>query len=82
MTTVEAHPLHSRIEAALESIREYLRADGGDVAVVNVTEDLTVELRLLGACGNCSMSEMTMKAGVEQAILKAVPEIKAVRTVL
>ena len=81
MTTATAQDLTARVEAALDSIREYLRADGGDVSIAGITADGIVELKLLGACGNCSMSEMTMKAGIEQAILKAVPEIKGVRTV-
>ena len=69
------------MEQALDSIRDYLRMDGGDVRIHNITKDLVVELELLGACSNCSMSEMTMKAGVEEVIRKAVPEIKQVITI-
>ena len=76
-----AHPLYPRVEAALETIREYLRTDGCYVRIQTITNDAVVELELLGACSSCSMSTMTMKAGVEQAILRAVPEVTAVRTV-
>lgn len=73
--------LSERVERALDSIRGYLRTDGGDVRVRDITAEGVVELELLGACSTCSMSEMTMKAGVEQAILRSVPEITSVRTV-
>lgn len=67
-----------RIEAALEKIRPFLIADGGDVKVLEVTDDLVVKLELMGACGTCPMSPMTMKAGVEEAIKREIPEIKGV----
>ena len=67
-----------RVEKALSSVRPYLEADGGDVHVVEITEDGVVRLELLGACGNCPMSHMTFKAGLEEAILKAVPEVSKV----
>ncbi|QSE99216.1 NifU family protein [Fulvivirga lutea] len=70
--------LVSRIDKALDSIRPYLETDGGNVKVVEITDDMTVKLELLGACGSCPMSTMTLKAGVEEAIKKAVPEIKHV----
>jgi len=73
--------VHKQIEDALDSIRGYLQADGGDVRLHRITEDLVVELELLGACTSCNMSEMTMKAGIEQAIRRAAPEVQAVRTV-
>ncbi len=66
-----------RIEVALDSIRPYLEADGGDIRILNVNEQ-KVEVELLGACSSCAMSPMTLKAGVEEAIKKAVPEIKTV----
>lgn len=71
----------ARIEAALDSIRPYLRADGGDVKVLGITPEMVLKLEMVGACGSCPMSPMTLKAGVEQAILKAIPEIKAVEAV-
>jgi Fe-S cluster biogenesis protein NfuA len=70
-----------RIESALDQIRPYLEADGGNVKVLEVTDDMTLKLELLGACGTCPMSTMTLKAGVEQSVLRAVPEIKAVEAV-
>ncbi|GIV38391.1 MAG: hypothetical protein KatS3mg033_0191 [Thermonema sp.] len=70
-----------RIEAALDNIRPYLETDGGNIRVVEVTDDLVVKLELLGACSSCPMSSMTFKAGVEEAIRKAVPEIKAIEAV-
>ena len=70
-----------RIESALDQIRPYLEADGGNVKVLEVTEDMVLRLELLGACGTCPMSTMTLKAGVEQSVLKAVPEIRAVEAV-
>lgn len=52
-----------------------MEADGGNIKLIDITEDFTVKLELMGACGSCRMSAMTMKAGVEEAIKKAVPEI-------
>lgn len=70
-----------RIESALDQIRPYLEADGGNVKVLEVTDDMILKLELLGACGTCPMSTMTLKAGVEQSVLRAIPEIKAVEAV-
>ena len=67
-----------RVTAALEKIRPFLLADGGDVKVLEVTKDMVVKLELLGACETCPMSSMTMKAGVEEAIKREIPEIKSV----
>jgi Fe-S cluster biogenesis protein NfuA len=68
----------ARIEKALDQIRPYLEADGGNVKVLELTSDMVLKLELLGACGACSMSTMTMKAGIEQAIKREVPEIQSV----
>ncbi len=73
--------LRQRIEQALDVIRPYLMADGGSVRLTNVTPDLVVELELLGACGNCPMSTMTLRAGIEQAIKRSVPEVSRVEAV-
>jgi Fe-S cluster biogenesis protein NfuA len=70
--------LHRRVEEALAQLRPYLEADNGDVSLVEVTDDHVVRLRFLGACSSCSMSAMTLKAGIEQTILRMVPEIKQV----
>ena len=79
MSTVEE--LTKKIESSLNSIRPYLKADGGDVKVNHVTEDHVVQLEFVGACGNCSMSTMTFKAGVEAAIKRDVPEIKSIEVI-
>lgn len=70
--------LKSRVEEALAQLRPYLEADNGDVSLVEVTSDYVVRLRFLGACSSCSMSAMTLKAGIEETILRMVPEIKQV----
>ncbi len=73
--------LTNRIEAALDSIRPYLEADGGNVRVLEFTADQILKLEFLGACGTCPMSTMTFKAGVEEAIKRTVPEIKKIDVV-
>ena len=79
MTTEEQ--LIQRVEEALGQLRPYLEADQGDVSLVEVTDDGIVRLKFLGACSSCSMSAMTLKAGIEQTILRMVPEIKRVEAV-
>lgn len=73
--------LHKRIEEALDVIRPYLMADGGSVRLLDVSPDYVVELELLGACGTCPMSTMTLRAGIEQALKRAIPEIYRVEAV-
>ncbi|MGN6639710.1 MAG: NifU family protein [Mucilaginibacter sp.] len=73
--------LLKEVEEALNTIRPYLETDGGNVSVEEITPDKVVKLKLLGACGSCPMSIMTLKAGIEEAIKKAVPEIKAVEAI-
>jgi Fe-S cluster biogenesis protein NfuA len=70
--------LLERVEAALDTIRPYLETDGGNVSVEEITPEGIVKLKLLGSCGSCPMSFMTLKAGIEGAIMKAVPEITGV----
>lgn len=70
--------LAKRVEAVLDTMRPFLNADGGNVELVDIAEDKIVNLRLLGACSNCEMSHMTMKAGIEEGIKKAIPEIESV----
>lgn len=79
--TLSADDLIAHIEAALDTIRPYLETDGGNVKILEVTDDLVVRLELLGACGSCPMSTMTLKAGVEEAIRKAVPQINSVEAI-
>lgn len=73
--------LFSRVQASLEELRPYLNADGGDISLVEITDDLTARVALHGACVTCSMSHMTMKAGVEEAIRLAAPMIRKVEAV-
>lgn len=73
--------LRASIEEALDTLRPYLMADGGAVRVRSITEDMVVELELLGACGSCPMSSMTLRAGIEQTIKRAVPAISRVEAI-
>ena len=73
--------IFQKVEDALQAIRPYLEADGGDVKILNINEEGIVKIELLGACGSCPMSTMTLKAGVEEAIKRAVPEITAVEAI-
>lgn len=67
-----------KINIALEQIRPFLKDDGGDIELIEVTEDYVVKVKFLGACKECSMSAMTLKGGVEEAIKKVIPEVKDV----
>ncbi len=73
--------LLEKVENALDTIRPYLETDGGNVTIEEITPEHVVRLRLLGSCESCPMSVMTLKAGIEQAIKKAVPEITHVEAV-
>ncbi len=73
--------IRERVLNALERVRPYLQSDGGDITLVEITEDNTVKVKLQGACHGCPFSIQTLKAGVEQALLKEVPEIKKVVSV-
>jgi Fe-S cluster biogenesis protein NfuA len=70
--------IRERVINALEKVRPYLQSDGGDIELIDITDDLYVKVRLTGACHGCPYSMQTLKAGVEQAIMKEVPEIKGV----
>ena len=70
-----------KIEVAIQSIRPYLQKDGGDVEFIELTEDNIVKVKLLGACINCDMSAMTLKAGIEESIKNVVPEIVKVEAI-
>lgn len=70
-----------KIEIALQSIRPFLQRDGGDVELVEVTKDNVVKVRLLGACESCAMNAMTLRAGIEESVKNAIPEIKSVEAV-
>jgi Fe-S cluster biogenesis protein NfuA len=78
MVVEDKNILFEKINLALNDVRPFLKVDGGDVELVDVTDDMTVQIRWMGMCENCSMSAMTMKAGIEQAIKSKLPEITAV----
>jgi Fe-S cluster biogenesis protein NfuA len=73
--------LLERVEKAIDTVRPYLEADGGNVKIVEITPDYIVKLELTGTCSNCAMSSMTMKAGIEEAVKREVPEIVAVEAI-
>ncbi len=73
--------LREKVEAALNKTRGFLQADGGDVQLVDVTEDGVVQVRLKGACGSCPMAMMTLKGGIERIVKQEVPEVKSVEAV-
>lgn len=78
MRTTEKEQLLQRIEEALSTVRPHLKVDGGDVEVVDVTDDMHVKIRWMGMCESCSMSTMTLRAGIAQAIKGKIPEIAEV----
>ncbi|MDA0683812.1 MAG: NifU family protein [Bacteroidetes bacterium] len=81
MAVLEGSDLHREVEAALDTLRPYLEADGGSVKLLDVTPEGVVELALLGACETCPMSSMTLRAGIEQAVKRSVPQITRVEAV-
>ena len=81
MLTIDKNEILSVIDEALNAIRPHLKVDGGDVEVVDVTEDMIVQVRWLGNCSSCNMSHFTMKAGIEQTIKSVMPEIAGVEAV-
>jgi Fe-S cluster biogenesis protein NfuA len=74
--------LHDRVSAAIEQLRPYLKSDGGDMELVEITADNVVRVKLMGACKTCNMSEMTLKAGLEEALKSAAPQVTKVEAVL
>jgi len=75
MTASEYKSLFDRVEEALNEVRPHLAVDGGNVELVEITEDLTAKVKWIGSCEFCSMSSMTMKAGVQETVKSRVPEI-------
>lgn len=73
--------LYQKVEDALDTIRPYLEADGGNVEIVEITSEQILKIELKGACKTCNMSHMTMKSGIEETIKRAVPEIKSIISV-
>lgn len=78
MSVSEKEALIQRVDEALDDVRPHLAVDGGNVEVIDVTEDKIVKVRWLGNCEACNMSAMTMKAGIEQAVKGRIPEIAGV----
>ena len=70
-----------KVQNVIQQIRPYLQQDGGDIQFIELTDDNVVNVELLGACGSCPYSLMTLKSGVESAMKKAIPEIQAVEAV-
>ncbi len=73
--------MKEKVEAAIARIRPMLQADGGNVELIDVTEDGIVKVRLQGACAGCPMSQMTLKNGIERIIKETVPGVKTVESV-
>ncbi len=81
MEVTDKQQLLERIESALSSVRPHLQVDGGDVEVVEVTDDMHVKIRWTGMCETCSMSAMTLRAGIQEAIRGKIPEIVGVEAI-
>ena len=76
--SIDKKAIEEKALISMEQLRPFLKADGGDMELVEITDDAVVVVRLLGACSDCSMSMMTLKAGLEESVKKAVPEVKSV----
>ncbi len=81
MLIQEKEELLIRIDKALDDVRPHLAVDGGNVELVDVTEDMVVQIKWMGNCESCNMSAMTMRAGIEQSIRSKIPNIKSVEAV-
>ncbi len=73
--------LLERAEEALDDVRPHLAVDGGDIEIVELTDDLVLKIKWLGNCVNCSMSALTLKAGIEQSLKQRVPEIHSIEPI-
>ncbi|WP_319541927.1 NifU family protein [uncultured Pseudodesulfovibrio sp.] len=73
--------MREKVEAVLDKVRPMLQSDGGDVELVDITDSGVVQVRLVGACKGCPMSQMTLRNGIERIVLKEIPEVKAVEAV-
>lgn len=81
MSSTQKEEMNVRVESALESIRPHLLVDGGNVELVEVTDDMRVLIKWVGMCESCSMSAMTLKAGISEAVRSKIPEIISVEAV-
>ncbi|HEX9777423.1 MAG TPA: NifU family protein [Geopsychrobacteraceae bacterium] len=70
--------MKAQVEEVLEMVRPALQADGGDVELVDVSDDGVVSVKLTGACGSCPMSTMTLKMGIEKTLMEKIPGVKEV----
>ena len=70
--------MRDRVEVVLDTVRPALQADGGDVELVDVSDDGLVKVKLTGACGGCPMSQMTLKMGIESVLKREIPEVTEV----
>ncbi|MEX2485708.1 MAG: NifU family protein [Brumimicrobium sp.] len=78
---IDKNAISEKVNVALKQLRPFLEADGGDMELVEITDEAVVRVKLLGACKDCSMSVMTMKAGLEEAVKKVAPEVQRVEAV-
>jgi len=78
LATDKTEDIELRVNKVLEHIRPYLQKDGGDVELIKIDENGFVDLRLLGACNTCPLKPMTLRAGIERAIMNAIPEVKRI----
>jgi Fe-S cluster biogenesis protein NfuA len=78
---IDIESVTAKVNEALSQLRPFLEADGGDMELVEITEEGVVRVQLLGACRDCSMSVMTLKAGLEEAVKKVAPEVVRVEAV-
>lgn len=81
MSLATKEDLIKRVDEALDDVRPHLAVDGGNVEVIDVTDENVVKIKWLGACEGCSMTTMTMRAGIEQAIISRLPEITGVMAI-
>jgi len=79
--TLIINKILERIEKSLDKIRPYLETDGGNVRILELTNNMVLRLELLGACGSCPMSTMTMKAGIEETLRRDLPELKTIEAI-
>lgn len=78
LVTEKTTEIEQKINVVLEKIRPYLRIDGGDVMLLKVSDEGIVDLKLLGACNTCPLKPMTLRAGIERAIMREIPEVKRI----
>jgi Fe-S cluster biogenesis protein NfuA len=78
MDNSKKQELIKKVNTVIDSIRPYLKADGGDVTLIDITDDMTVKVKLIGACNSCPFSMMTLKSGIEHAVKEKIPELKEI----